>query len=97
MSELMLSQIQHMLNRVSDEVDRLGNNSQDNTEQVLGAMDDLAANVFAAQVVIRALMKQYPLELDAAMAELDAQTGQSGIEAPTTRLLVKYLVTGDKS
>lgn len=97
MSEVMLTEIQQMLNRVSDEVDRLGANNQDRSEQVLAAMDDLAANVFAAQVVIRALMKKYPLDLDAAMAELDGQVDGSGIEAPTTRLLVKYLVTGEKS
>lgn len=96
MSELMLNQIQHMLHNVSDAVQTMGDQSSHNMEVVMGALDDIAANVMATQAVVAVLLKKFPLE----MAEVEAWLNQdiqnpNGI--PTTTLAVtRYLVTGQK-
>lgn len=94
MSELMLNQIQHMLHNVSDAVQTMGDSSTHNIDVIMGALDDMAANVMATQAVVATMLKKYPVEL----AEVEAWLKQDiqnpeGIPA-TTLAVTRYLVTG---
>lgn len=68
MSEVMLNQIQGLLNKVSGDVERMGQIGIEQHEAALEIMDDLAAHMFATQAVLAVLVKKYPVEL----AEVEA-------------------------
>lgn len=93
MSDLMLSQIQHMLSRVNDEVQKMGEITDARADTVLGAMDDMAANMLALQAVVEALLKKYPIDPADARAVLDAQLSNVEGEAPKARAVLDNLLS----
>ncbi len=94
MSELMLNQIQHILNTVTDSVQDIGDTNVKNMDVFMGALDDMAANIMATQAVVAVLLKKYPVELEEVIDWL-AQDIQNEGEIPSHTLAVtKYLVTG---
>lgn len=96
MSELMLNQIQHMLQNVTDSVQQMGDSNGKNLDVIMGALDDLAANVMATQAIVAVLLKKYPVELEEVTEWLRRDLADSDKIPTTTMAVTKYLVTGKK-
>ncbi len=47
MSDFMMSQVQGLLGKVADDIDKLDKSTTAQTEMLLGAINDMAANMFA--------------------------------------------------
>lgn len=97
MSDLMLSQVQHMLSRVNDEVQKMGDITEERASTVLGAMDDLAANFLALQAVVEAMLKKYPIDASDAEAVLNRQLANVDGDAPKARQLLAEMMDASKS
>lgn len=78
MSDFMMSQLQGLLGKVSDDVDKMSRNTNAHLDNVLGAIDDLAANLFATQAILAVMMEKNPVDAQKAKAWIDAQTGSGG-------------------
>lgn len=96
MSELMLIQIQNNLRNVNQAVEGLGERSARDTDVLLGALDDMAANVLATQAIVGALLKKYPLDLADVEAWLSKDLEDSDGVPEKTLAVARYLVTGVK-
>ena len=77
MSDFMMSQLQGLLGKVSDDLDQMSKTKNAHLDSVLGAIDDLAANVFATQAVIAVMLEQNPIDPAKAKAWIAAQTGSA--------------------
>ena len=75
MSDFMMSQLQGLLGKVSDDLEKMGRTTNAHLDNVLGAIDDLAANVFATQAVLAMLLEKNPVDPEKAKAWIAAQTG----------------------
>jgi hypothetical protein len=75
MSDFMMSQVQGLLSKVADDVESMGKTTAAQTDVLLGAIDDLAANVFATQAIICVLVRKYPVDAAEAKAWISAQVG----------------------
>jgi hypothetical protein len=75
MSDFMLSQVQGLLTRVVDDLDRLNLTSQAQAQTLIGAVDDLAANMFATQAILAMVLKNNPVDAQAAKDWIIRQTG----------------------
>ncbi|MBL8645399.1 MAG: hypothetical protein JNK21_15810 [Rhodospirillaceae bacterium] len=78
MSDFMMSQLQGLLGKVSDDLEKMGRTTNAHLDSVLGAIDDLAANVFATQAVLAVLLEKYPVDPAKAKAWIVEQTGADG-------------------
>ena len=93
MSDFMMSQVQGLLSKVADDIDKMGKTSNAQTDMLLGAIDDLAANIFATQAVLSVLLQSTPVDAKKVKAWINAQTG-SPTDAPKALELVDMLITG---
>ena len=91
MSDFMLSQVQGLLTRVVDDLDRLNITSQAQVQTLIGAVDDLAANLFATQAVLAVIMKNNPVNAQAAKDWIIRQTG-SAEKTPKAMEIIDQLV-----
>ncbi|MBM3516058.1 MAG: hypothetical protein FJX59_20435 [Alphaproteobacteria bacterium] len=78
MSDFMMSQVQGLVNKVADDLDRMGKTSNSQFDSILGAIDDLAANIFATQAVLAILLKKHPIDAAEARKWIADQTGDAG-------------------
>lgn len=92
MSEGLIERVQGLLQTVSDDVNRLYNESQGNTETFLEAMDDVAANVLGLQSIIAAMVKKYPIDADDAKAWLTANMDAEGQGTEKAAAIVDFLL-----
>jgi len=76
MSDFMLSQVMGLLTRVSDDIGKVGTTAGQ-LDTLLGAIDDLSANVFATQALLCVLLKQYPVKAEDAKAWITRQVGDA--------------------
>jgi hypothetical protein len=90
MSDFMMSQLQGLLGKVADDLDRMGKITNAHLDNVLGAIDDLAANIFATQAVLAVLLEKHPVDAAAVKAWIEAQTGSAGA-TPKTHAIVDLL------
>lgn len=95
MSDEILVKVEGLLKSVSDDVSRVYQESLDNNETFLGALDDVAANVLALQAVIAAMLKKYPIAAADAKAWLQANMDTEGQGAEKAEAVVDFLI-GDK-
>ena len=95
MSDFMLSQVQGLLTRVSDDLDKMGKQSNAQMDTVLGAIDDLAANLFATQALLCMLLKEKKVDGAAAKAWISAQAGGAP-NAPKALQVVDLLLATTK-
>lgn len=95
MSDEILVKVEGLLKSVSDDVSRVYQESLDNNETFLGALDDVAANVLALQAVIAAMLKKYPIAPADAKAWLQANMDTEGQGAEKAEAVVDFLI-GDK-
>lgn len=95
MSDNMIAKVEGLLHSVSDDVNRIYQESIDNNETFLGALDDVAANVLALQALIAAMLKKYPIDAADAKAWLQANMDSEGQGAEKAEAVVDFLI-GEK-
>lgn len=93
MSDFMMSQVQGLLNKVADDLDRMGKNTNSQLDSLLGAIDDLAANIFATQAVLAVLLKKHPVDANDVKAWIESQTG-SPSATPKAHAVIDLLTKG---
>ena len=95
MSDFMMSQVQGLLSKVADDVDKMGKTQAGQMEMVLGAINDLAANLFATQAILCTLLKEHPVDADQVKAWINSQT-ESEDDAPKALAAVDLLLSDAK-
>ncbi|TAL04001.1 MAG: hypothetical protein EPO08_02700 [Rhodospirillaceae bacterium] len=90
MSDFMLSQVMGLLTRVSDDLGKVGTTASQ-LDTLLGAIDDLSANVFATQALLCLLLKDHPVKAEEAKAWITRQVGDAD-NAPKALGLVDLLL-----
>jgi hypothetical protein len=90
MSDFMMSQLQGILGKVSDDIDKMGKNTNAHLDNILGAIDDLAANVFATQAVLAVMLEKNPVDPNKVKAWIETQTGSAGA-TPKAHAIVDML------
>ena len=95
MSDFMLSQVQGLLSKVADDIDKMGKTTHAQTDMLLGAIDDLAANLFATQAILCVLLRDHPVDPKAVKNWISSQTG-SPTDAPKAHAIVDMLLGFDK-
>src|SRR3954462_535182 len=91
MSDFMMSQVQGLLAKVADDVDRMGKTSNAQTDVLLGAIDDLAANLFATQAILCVLLRDHPIDPAKVKAWITSQTS-TPTDAPKAQAIVDMLL-----
>jgi hypothetical protein len=91
MSEFMMSQVQGLLAKVSDDLNKMEKTTTAQTDMVLGAINDLAANLFATQAILCTLLQQHPVDAKQVKAWIAKETG-SDTEAPKAQAIVDMLL-----
>ncbi len=95
MSDFMMSQVQGLLAKVADDLEKMGETSTAQTDMLLGAINDLAANMFATQAILCVLLRDHPIDPKQAKAWIAAQTGNPD-EAPKAQGIIDMLLGADK-
>ncbi len=57
MSDFMMSQVQGLLGKVADDIDKMNRSTASQGDMLLGAINDLAANIFATQAILVAMLR----------------------------------------
>jgi hypothetical protein len=96
MSELMLNQIQVLLTKLSEDVERMGDLSTEQVSNVLNMMDGLACHVLGTKAVVATLVKKYPVDMADVMAWLNENTDTEGDSYGDIVASARHLVTGEK-
>lgn len=92
MSDFMMSQVKGLLSKVSDDMENLAESNTGQFEMLLGAIDDLAANMFATQAIMSLMLKQNPVDPEEAKAWIRDQAESAGQTAPKAEAMVEYLL-----
>ena len=92
MSEFMLSQIQGMLNKVTEDMNKMGETNEAQLMTVLEAINEMAANLFATQAIMALMVGGKELDAEAAKAWIQAQMTEEGMEAPRALEMVDQLM-----
>ncbi|MGE3474612.1 MAG: hypothetical protein AB7H70_02265 [Rhodospirillaceae bacterium] len=95
MSEFMMSQVQGLLAKVSDDLDKMNRTANATTDMLLGAINDLAANLFATQAILCVLLKDHPVDAAKVKEWIASQTGNA-MEAPKAQMVVDQLLAAAK-
>jgi hypothetical protein len=95
MSDFMMSQVQGLLAKVADDIDKMGKTTHAQTDMLLGAIDDLAANLFATQAILCVLLRDHPVDPAAVKGWINSQTG-SPAETPKAHAIVDMLLGFDR-
>ena len=95
MSDFMMSQVQGLLGKVADDVDKMGKSQAAQMEMLLGAINDLAANLFATQAILCTLLKDHPVDADQVKSWITYQT-ESEDETPRAHAAVDLLLSDVK-
>ena len=90
MSDFMLSQVMGLLTRVSDDLEKVGKNANQ-MDVVLGAIDDLYANLFATQALLCMVLRKQSVSGEEAKAWITAQVGDAD-NAPKALQMVDLLL-----
>ena len=94
MSDFMMSQVQGLLGKVADDIDRMGKSTAAQSTVILDAINDLAANMFATQAVLVEVLRTHPVDAAKVKSWIDAQTQANGSEAPKALAVVDQLLSG---
>jgi len=91
MSDFMMSQVQGLLAKVGDDLDKMNKTSNAQTDMLLGAINDLAANLFATQAILCVSLKDNPVDAKKVKEWIAGQTGNAS-EAPKAQAVVDQLL-----
>lgn len=92
MSDFMMSQVKGLLTKVSEDMESLAESNAGQADMLLGAIDDLAANLFATQAILACVLKDNPVDAEEAKAWIREQAEAAGQEAPKAEAMVDYIV-----
>ena len=92
MSDFMMSQVQSLLAKVTDDLDKMNKSSSAQTDMLLGAINDLAANLFATQGILSVLLRDHPVDAKKVKEWIAAQAGGSD-QAPKSQAIVDQLLS----
>lgn len=95
MSDFMMKQMQGLLSSVSDNLEELGERNDAQVQTILGAIDDLAANVFATQAILVAMLEKNPVDADQVLAWIRDLCEKNGTEAPKAEAMAELLLRGE--
>ncbi|MFL2770267.1 MAG: hypothetical protein ACJZ9F_04585 [Rhodospirillaceae bacterium] len=95
MSDFMMSQVKGLLSKVSEDMENLADSNADHANLLFGAIDDLAANIFATQAVIACMAKKNPVDAEEAKSWIREQAELAGQKAPKAEEMVDYILAGD--
>jgi len=95
MSDFMMSQVQGLLGKVADDIDRMSKTTSVQSEMLLEAINDLAANMFATQAILCVLLRDHPVKVADVKEWIAKQTAGSGTDAPKAQAVVDLLLTFD--
>lgn len=96
MSDFMMSQVQGLLGKVAEDIEQMNKTTTAQTEMLLGAINDLAANMFATQAILSVMLRDHPVDAAKVKAWINTQTAAGGTEAPKALAVVDMLLTFDK-
>jgi hypothetical protein len=96
MSDFMMSQVQGLLGKVADDIDKMSKTTSVQGEMVLEAINDLAANLFATQAILCVLLRDHPVDPAKVKEWITKQTDAGGTPAPKTHAIVDMLLGFDK-
>ncbi len=96
MSVFMMSQAQGLLGKVADGIDKMGKTTASQSDMLLGAINDLAANMFATQAILCVLLRDHPVDPAKVKEWIDIQTSAGGTDAPKAHAIVDMLLAFDK-
>ncbi len=96
MSDFMMSQVQGLLGKVADDIDRMSRTNAGQTEMLLEAINDLAANIFATQSVLIAVLREHPVDAKTVKDFITKQVTAAGTDAPKTLAIVDLLLADAK-
>lgn len=96
MSDFLMSQVQGLLGKVAEDIDRMSQTTASQSELVLGAINDLAANLFATQAILCVLLRDHPVDPAKVKEWINKQTSANGTEAPKALAIVDMLLAFDK-
>lgn len=95
MSDFMMSQVQGLLAKVSDDLDKITKTNNAQVDMLLGAINDLAANLFATQAILGVLLKDHPVDAAKVKEWIAGQTG-SASDAPKAQAIVDIIINASK-
>jgi hypothetical protein len=96
MSDFMMSQVQGLLGKVADDIDKMTRATAGQGDMLLGAINDLAANMFATQAIVVAMLRDRPVDGAKVKAWINQQTEAAGTDAPKTLAIVDQLIADAK-
>jgi len=96
MSDFMMSQVQGLLGKVADDIDKMNRSTAAQGDMVLGAINDLAANLFATQAILCVLVRDHPIDSAKVKEWITKQTQAGGTDAPKALAIVDMLLAFDK-
>lgn len=96
MSDFMMSQVQGLLGKVADDIDKMNRSTASQGDMLLGAINDLAANIFATQAILVALLRDRPVDGTKVKAWINQQTQAAGTDAPKALAIVDQLIADAK-
>lgn len=92
MSDAMIDKVQELLSGVSADLSKMHQQSIDNNETFLAALDDVAANVLGLQSIVAALVQKYPIDAADAKSWLQANMDPEGQGTEKADAVVDYLL-----
>ncbi|MGB0695479.1 MAG: hypothetical protein ACPGOY_07505 [Rhodospirillaceae bacterium] len=95
MSDLLMNQMQVILSKLSEDVQRMGDLSTDQISTLLDSMDDLAAHVLGTKAVVAVMAQKAGVSMDDVNAWIEANTSE-GASHEKIKAVAANLVTGEK-
>lgn len=96
MSDFMMSQVQGLLGKVADDIDKMNRGMASQGDMLLGAINDLAANMFATQAILVSMLRDHPVDGAKVKAWINQQTKAAGTDAPKALAVVDQLIADAK-
>ncbi len=96
MSDFMMSQVQGLLGKVAEDIDKMSKSTSAQGEMLLEAINDLAANLFATQAILCVLLRDHPVDPAKVKEWITKQTDVGGTPAPKAHAVVDMLLAFDK-
>lgn len=97
MSDFMMSQVQGLLGKVAQDIDNMSRQTAGQGEMLLGAINDLAANLFATQAILCVMLRDHPVDPGQVKEWITKQTTAGGTDAPKALAIVDMLLAFDKT
>jgi len=92
MSDLLMHQMAELINKVASDVRRMGDITTEQSQQLVVAMDDLAAALMALQAVTAVQLKANPVDPEAVEAWITENMDPNGEGTDKTRSIARNML-----